>query len=170
MAHFACKDQYMINYVDEWSPGGDTPQGMLIIKIGKTEVFLHYAICRQNALHAGTWKLIYSVFLFGWLELLLSFLLVCSSHYRMHRAHLLTTLKLNCLSGSLSKDKVRVVEGTAVVQDLREPAKLGVGFSYCKYCSSLSSSFLGGLSHFAFLLFSFFFLSSFIVLSCFLLL
>ncbi|XP_038554012.1 apolipoprotein D-like, partial [Micropterus salmoides] len=34
------------------------------------------------------------------------------------------------LSFSLSKDKVRLAEGTAVVQDPREPAKLGVGFSY----------------------------------------
>lgn len=39
-----------------------------------------------------------------------------------------------CLS--LSKDKVRVAEGTAVIPDLREPSKLGVSFSYCKYCSS----------------------------------
>lgn len=33
----------------------------------------------------------------------------------------------------LSKDKVRLAEGTAVVPDAREPAKLGVSFSYCKY-------------------------------------
>lgn len=33
---------------------------------------------------------------------------------------------------SLSKDKIRYAEGTAVVPDVRESAKLGVSFSYCK--------------------------------------
>lgn len=35
-------------------------------------------------------------------------------------------------SVSLSKDKLRTAEGTAVVHDPRESAKLGVSFSYCK--------------------------------------
>lgn len=32
-----------------------------------------------------------------------------------------------------SKGKVRTAEGTAIVQNQREPAKLGVSFSYCEY-------------------------------------
>lgn len=36
-----------------------------------------------------------------------------------------------------SKDKKRHAEGTGVVSDPREPAKLGVSFSYCKYLLSL---------------------------------
>lgn len=35
-----------------------------------------------------------------------------------------------------SKEKVRSVEGTAVIRDSREPAKLGVSFSYCESDSS----------------------------------
>lgn len=45
-----------------------------------------------------------------------------------------------------SKGKVRTIEGTAIVQDLREPAKLGVSFSYCEYITHFSP-FLTGLSN-----------------------
>lgn len=41
-----------------------------------------------------------------------------------------------CLSPS-SKGKVTPIEGTAVVPDLKEPAKLGVSFSYCESFLSL---------------------------------
>ncbi|XP_028289029.1 apolipoprotein Db [Parambassis ranga] len=37
---------------------------------------------------------------------------------------------IQVLNSQFYKDKVRVAEGTAVVQDLREPAKIGVSFSY----------------------------------------
>ncbi|XP_038587560.1 apolipoprotein Db [Micropterus salmoides] len=37
---------------------------------------------------------------------------------------------IQVLNSQFYKDKVRLAEGTAVVQDPREPAKLGVGFSY----------------------------------------
>lgn len=47
------------------------------------------------------------------------------------------------LFGYFSKDKVRVAEGTAVVQDVREMAKLGVSFSYCEYNSQCSLSYYG---------------------------
>lgn len=32
-----------------------------------------------------------------------------------------------------SKGKIRKAEGTAIIQDMKEPAKLGVSFSYCKF-------------------------------------
>lgn len=41
---------------------------------------------------------------------------------------------LFCMLLICSKGKVRTAEGTAVIQDTREPAKLGVSFSYCEYC------------------------------------
>ncbi|KAF0028463.1 apolipoprotein Db [Scophthalmus maximus] len=37
---------------------------------------------------------------------------------------------IRVLNSGLDKNKVRAVEGTAVVRDPREPAKLGVSFSY----------------------------------------
>lgn len=32
-----------------------------------------------------------------------------------------------------SKDKLKVAEGTAVIPDARESAKLGLSYSYCKF-------------------------------------
>lgn len=60
-------------------------------------------------------------------------------HRKETRASFLNKAKAELFS-SLSKDKVRFAEGTALVQDLREPAKLGVSFSYCEFTSSLSSA------------------------------
>ncbi|XP_029313835.1 apolipoprotein Db [Cottoperca gobio] len=37
---------------------------------------------------------------------------------------------IRVLNSGFDKDKVTAIEGTAVIQDPREPAKLGVGFSY----------------------------------------
>ncbi|XP_061661866.1 apolipoprotein Db [Syngnathoides biaculeatus] len=37
---------------------------------------------------------------------------------------------IRVLNSQFYKDKVRTAEGTAVVQDLREPARIGVSFSY----------------------------------------
>lgn len=42
----------------------------------------------------------------------------------------------------LSKGKVTTAEGTAVVIDPREPARLGISFSHCERSSSSSSSLL----------------------------
>ncbi|XP_014192244.2 apolipoprotein D [Haplochromis burtoni] len=44
---------------------------------------------------------------------------------------------IQLLTSQIYKDKKRHAEGTGVVSDPREPAKLGVSFSYCKYLLSL---------------------------------
>lgn len=61
----------------------------------------------------------------GWLELL-SLFVVCSADFTWVRW-------ISNLFLSLSKDKVRTAEGTAVIHDPREAAKLGVSFSYCEF-------------------------------------
>uniref|UniRef100_H2MD51 Apolipoprotein Db n=1 Tax=Oryzias latipes TaxID=8090 RepID=H2MD51_ORYLA len=43
---------------------------------------------------------------------------------------------IQVLNSQFYKEKVRSVEGTAVIRDSREPAKLGVSFSYCESDSS----------------------------------
>lgn len=76
---------------------------------------------------------------------LLLLLFVQSALSRLNASVILLWPRLDPLS--LSKDKVRVAEGTAVVQDQREPSRLGVSFSYCERSSSSSRS-----SHFCYCL------------------